>query len=117
MVSFRKKKGSDKAIPMGNKRKGISKNKIANIPTGTHLTREELNKKLMDRQIRIADIATAEEIRSGDAKLVSLNPNDAELDNIVVSKDSPVTHNEVDLIKNPKLREQELIAIQESENQ
>ena len=115
MVSFRKKKGSDKAIPMSSKRKGIPKNKIANIPEGTHLSREELNKKLMERQIRIADIATADEIRKGDARLVSLNEQNSELDNIVVANDSPVTHDEVDLVKNPKLREQELKAIQDRE--
>jgi len=96
--------------------KGISKDKIAQIPSGVHLTREELNKKLKERQVRVADLATAQEIQEGDARLVSLNPQDKELDNIVVSKDSPILQHEADLQKNPDLRKKELKSIMESED-
>jgi hypothetical protein len=116
LVVFRKNKGDKKAHPVMQQPKGVSKNKIAQIPSGTHLTREELNKKLKDRQVRVADLATAQEIQEGDARLVSLNPSDKELDNIVVAKDSPIIEHEADLVKNPKLREKELKTIMESED-
>ena len=78
------------------------------------LTTSELKKVLSSRKIDQSDIISEEEIKQAQAKgesingrLLSLNPNNPDLDNVFVGEDTPHIYDEFDLNKNIDLREQQ----------
>lgn len=112
MAKMLTNKTTGKKFPLGFKRKGsapsISSNK--NL-----LTIDDLNKKAQERQIRIKDLATDEEIEKGESRVVSLNPEHEDLDLVFLRKDSPIKLSQKVFESNPELAKQELKEIRESE--
>jgi len=78
------------------------------------LSASELKKVLGSRKIDQREIISEDEIKRAQAKgesiegrLLSLNPNNPDLDNIFVGEDTPHIYDETDLNKSLDLREQQ----------
>jgi len=105
-------KSTGKKFPLNFKRKG----KAPTIGSNKNLlTVDQLNKKAKERQIRIKDLATDEEIENGEARVLSLNPEHEDLDLVFLNKESPVKLSQKDFESNPELAKRELQEIRESE--
>lgn len=112
-LGWRKRKDNGKAFlvrPKGGK----SISQMLNKPKDEPLTTSELKKILSSRRIEKEEIISEDEIKRAQAqgesiegRLISLNPNNPDLDNIFVGEDSPHIYDELDLNKSLDLREQQ----------
>ncbi len=112
-LGWRKRRDNGKAFivrPKGGK----SISQMLNKQNAEPLTTSELKKVLSSRKIDQSDIISEEEIKQAQAKgesingrLLSLNPNNPDLDNVFVGEDTPHIYDEFDLNKNIDLREQQ----------
>ncbi len=112
-LGWRKRRDNGKAFivrPKGGK----SISQMLNKQKGEPLTASELKKVLNSRKIDQSEIISEEEIKRAQAKgesiegrLLSLNPNNPDLDNVFVGEDTPHIYDEIDLNKSIDLREQQ----------
>jgi len=112
-LGWRKRRDNGKAFivrPKGGKSISQMLNKKESEP----LTASELKKVLSSRKIEQSEIISEEEIKRAQAKgesingrLLSLNPNNPDLDNVFVGEDTPHIYDEFDLNKSIDLREQQ----------
>jgi len=112
-LGWRKRRDNGKAFivrPKGGK----SISQMLNKQKGEPLTTSELKKVLGSRKIDQSEIISEEEIKQAQAKgesingrLLSLNPNNPDLDNVFVGEDTPHIYDEIDLNKSIDLREQQ----------
>lgn len=112
-LGWRKRRDNGKAFivrPKGGK----SISQMLNKQKGEPLTASELKKVLGSRKIEQNEIISEEEIKRAQAKgesiegrILSLNPNNPDLDNIFVGEDTPHIYDEFDLNKSIDLREQQ----------
>lgn len=113
MVGWLKRRDNGKAFiirPKGGKSVSQMLNKAKDEP----LTKAELKKVLDARHIDEKEIIPEQEIKDAQARgesvqgrLVSLHPNNPELDNIFVDEETPHIYDELDLNKDLNLREQQ----------
>jgi len=83
-----------------------------NVNPNEHLTMDQVNKILKDRNIDPEDIIF--EGDQEDGRVISLHPSNELLDNIIVKKDSAHKYDERDLIGNEKLSQKLDLAVGES---
>jgi len=112
MAKMLTNKSTGKKFPLSFKRKGRAPTVGSNKNL---LTVDDLNKKAQERQIRVRDLATDEEIEKGEARVVSLNPEHEDLDLVFLRKDSPIKLSQKQFESNPELAKRELQEIKESE--
>jgi len=113
MVGWRKRRDNGKAFivrPKGGKSVSQLLHKEKNQP----LTTDELKKVLKSRRIDEDEIISEEEIKQAQEKgqniqgrLISVNPNNPQLDNIFVNHESPHIYDELELNKSLDRREEQ----------
>lgn len=113
MMGWRKRRDNGRAFVVRPKG-GKSMSQMLNKQKSEPLTHSELKKILQDRKIDEKEIIPEEEIKSAQAqgesiqgRMISLHPNDSQLDNVFVHEDSPHIFDELDLNKSLEQREQQ----------
>jgi hypothetical protein len=112
-LSWRKRRDNGKAFVIRPKG-GKSISQMLNKQKSEPLSVSELKKVLSSRKIDQNEIISEEEIKRAQAqgesvagRLISLNPNNPELDNVFVGEDSPHIYDESELNGSIDLREQQ----------
>ncbi len=113
MMGWRKRRDNGRAFVIRPKG-GKSMSQMLNKQKSEPLTHSELKKILSDRKIDEKEIIPEEEIKRAQSKgeslegrMISLHPNDSQLDNVFVHEDAPHIFDEFDMNKNLELREQQ----------
>ncbi len=121
MMGWRKRRDNGRAFVVRPKG-GKSMSQMLNKQKSEPLTHSELKKILQDRKIDEKEIIPEEEIKraqsvgeSIEGRMISLHPNDSQLDNIFVHEDSPHIFDELDMNKSLEQREQQNRMVAESQ--
>lgn len=115
MVSFRtNKKTGKKFVPRPKGGKRISQ--TFGIKHNEHLTMDQINKILEERNIEPEDIVFEEDTfnKNFEGRKISLHPSNELIDNIIVDVGSPHKYDESELVKNEKLEAKQEKAVREA---
>jgi len=120
MMGWRKRRDNGRAFVVRPKG-GKSMSQMLNKQKSEPLTHSELKKILSDRKIDENEIIPEEEIRKAqsegeslEGRMISLHPNDSQMDNVFVHEDSPHIFDELDMNKSLEQREQQNRMVAES---